>query len=228
MATSSDNHQDHHLFHGELSDAPGRNESWDEYVRYRGNNRWELIIEGTDFSGGGATEPIKETKSTKAIVAWALDRDAEIEEDWAEAIDNPNDDDDDDEDEDEDEDEDVQRQLGPRGERLREIAESVNATYCVSCLDGWISGSWPPERAIRILNITGVTRRSVWRARYRVYEVDTNLGPGFLYPPDAHRAAKLVLKSEGSMSPGRVVKVSGALMVKIEALRPRLEALSEQ
>jgi len=221
MATSSDNHQDHHLFHGELSDAPGRNESWDEYVRYRGNNRWELIIEGTDFSGSGATKPIKEAKSTKAIVAWALDRDAKIEEDWAEAID-----DDDDDGEDEDEDEDVQRQLGPRGERLREIAESVNATYCVSCLDGWISGSWPPERAIRIVNITGVTRWGPWRTRHRVYEVDTNLGPGFLYPPDTNHAAKLILKSENSMSSGRVVKVSRALMVKIDALRPRLEALS--
>jgi hypothetical protein len=226
MATSSDNHQDHHLFHGELSDTPGRNESWDEYVRYRGNNRWELIIEGTDFSGSSETKPIKETKSTKAIVAWALDRDAEIEEDWAEAID---DDDDDDDDEDEDEDEDVQRQLGPRGERLREIAESVNATYCVSCLDGWISGSWPPERAIRVLRITGVTRRGVWiRMYHSVYEVDTNLGPGFLYPPDAHRAAQLVLKSESSMSAGRIVNVSNALMAKIEALRPRLEALREQ
>jgi hypothetical protein len=61
-----------------------------------------------------------------------------------------------------------------------------------------------------------------------VYEVDTNLGPGFLYPPDTNHAAKLILKSENSMSSGRVVKVSRALMVKIDALRPRLEALSEQ
>lgn len=55
------------LFRGELSEAPGRNESWDEYLRYRGNNRWELIVEGTDFSGTSAAKPIKEVMSTKAL-----------------------------------------------------------------------------------------------------------------------------------------------------------------
>jgi len=220
MAAYSDKHSHHFLFHGELSDAPGRNESWDEYLRYRGNNRWDLVIQGTDFSGSSATKPIKETKSTKAIVDWVLDRDAEIEEDWAEATDDPSDVDD-------DENDDVPRQLGPRAERLREIAASVNATYCVSCLDGWISGSWPPKRAIRILNVRGVTRRGVWiRMYHSVYEVDTNLGPGYLYPPDTNRTAKFILNSESSMSAGRIVNVPKALMAKIEALRPRLEALS--
>ena len=223
MVTSSRSNNRLPLFHGELSDAPGRNESWEEYLRYRGNNRWDLIIEGTDFSGSGEAKPIKETKSTKALVEWVLERDAEIEEDWTEAVDDAID-----LDNYEDEDEDVQRQLGPRAERLREIAASVSATYCVSCLDGWVSGSWPPKRAIRILNITGVTRWGVWRTRHRGYEVDTNLGPGFLYPPDTNCVAKLILKSENSMSAVRVVKVSKALMEKVETLRPRLEALSEQ
>ncbi len=123
------------LFHGELLDAPGRNESWDEYLRYRGNNRWELIVEGTDFSGTIAAKPVKEVMSTKALLTWVSERDAEIEEGSMEAIDDPE----------TSEDEAPQRQFGPRAERLREIAVSVGATYCVSCLDGWLVGTWPPE-----------------------------------------------------------------------------------
>lgn len=159
--------------------------------------------------------------STKALVNWVLERDAEIKEGSTEAVDDLGESDDDD----------PQRQFGPYAERLREIAASAGATYCVSCLDGWLAGSWPPERqrAIRILDIKGVTRRGVWiRIYHSVYEVDTNLGPGSRYPPGADRAATLILKSESSMSAGRVVKVPTALMAKIEALRPDFESLSRQ
>lgn len=221
MTTDSRMSDRQFLFHGELSDAPGRNESWDEYLRYRGNNRWELIIEGTDFSGTIAAKPVKEVMSTKALVTWVSERDAEIEEGSTDAVD----------DLESSQDDDPQRQFGPRAERLREIAVSVGATHCVSCLDGWLAGSWPPEkhRAIRILDIKGVTRRGGWiRIYHSVYEVETNLGPGFLYPPGADRAAKLILKSERSMSAGRVVKVPPALMAKIESLKPSFEALTRQ
>jgi len=205
------------LFHGELSDAPGRNESWDEYLRYRGDNRWELIAEGTDFSGTGVAGTIREVMSTKAMVKWALERDEETREAsrrGAVPLDEPDDDD-------------PPRQFGPHAARLREIAASVGATYCLSRLDGWLAGSWPPkQRAARILDIKGVTRRSVWIGVHSgVYEVDSNLGPAYLYPPGADRAAKLVLKSETSTSAGWVVKVPIKLMAKIEALKPDLESL---
>jgi hypothetical protein len=36
----------HHLFHGELSDAPGRNESWDQFLCYQENNRGSLSQKG--------------------------------------------------------------------------------------------------------------------------------------------------------------------------------------
>lgn len=209
------------LFHGTLADAPGRNESWDEYLRYGGNNRWELIIEGTDFSGISAAESVKEVMSTKALVKWVQERDAEIKGTATGAIDGLE----------ESDDKDAQRRFGPRAERLREIAVSVGAAYCVSCLDSWLAGSWPPEkrRAIRILDIKGVTRRGVWiRIFHSVYEVDTNVGPGFLYPPGADRSGKLILKSESSMAPGRMVKVPTALMAKIEALKSCFESLAKQ
>jgi hypothetical protein len=41
----------HHFFEGELTDAPGRNETGDHYLQYKGNGRWELITHATDFSG---------------------------------------------------------------------------------------------------------------------------------------------------------------------------------
>lgn len=221
MATKSNADDRHFLFHGELSDAPGRNESWDEYVRYRGDNRWVLIVEGTDFSGTSMGKPDKEPMSTAALVNWVLERDAEITEGSAEVLDDSGESDGDD----------PERQFGPRAERLRDIAANVGATYCVSCLDGWVAGSWPParQRAVRILDIKGVTRRGVWiRIYHSVYEVETNLGPGYLYPPGADRTAKLVLKSESSMSPGRIVKVPTALMAKIEILMPEFESLGKK
>lgn len=208
----------HFLHHGELSDTPGRNESWNDYVRYRGNNRWELITEGTDFGGRGKAEPVLERMSTKALVSWALERDAEISEASLK----------DSEVQDEDAN-DALRRLGPYGERLREIAVAVGASYCVSCLEGWVAGSWPPkgrQPAAHILAITGVTQRGIWiRTYHSVFIAETNLGPAYLYPPGADRSARLVLKSETSMSAGRIVKVPKALLAQITELRPALAAL---
>lgn len=218
-ATTEDRHL---LFHGELSDAPGRNESWNDFLRYRGNNRWELINEGTDFSGISDAEPMKEPLSTRALVNWVLERDAEIDDGLSWNAD----------DQDEADENDPPRQLGPYGRRLREIATTVDAPYCVLCLDRWLTGSWPPEkkqRAVTVLDIKGVTRRGAWiRIYHKVFDVETNLGPAFLYPPDAARTARLVLKSEGSISAGRIVKVSNALVAKIDALKPAFDLLKEE
>ena len=68
----------HHLFHGELSDAPGRNESWDQFLCYQENNRWVLITEGTAFSGTAELEATKDSMSTRQLLTWVLERDDEI------------------------------------------------------------------------------------------------------------------------------------------------------
>jgi len=211
--------RDRHFLHdGELLDVPGRNESWNDHVRYRGNNRWELITEGTDFNGWGKAEPVHERMSTKALVSWALERDAEISDGSLK----------DSEVQDEDAN-DAPRKLGPYGERLREIAGAVGASYCVSCLEGWVAGNWPPKSrqpAVRILAITGVTRRGIWiRTYHSVFVAEKNLGPAYLYPPGADRSARLILKSETSMSAGRIVRVPNALFAQITELRPALAAL---
>jgi hypothetical protein len=206
-------HDRHTLFNGELSDAPGRNESWTEYLRYRGNNRWELTIEGTDFGGTSTAEPMKEVMGTKAMVHWVLDRDSENENGSP------------------DDDGDSSKAFGPYAETLREIAVIEGASFCVACLDGLLTGSWPPVKkqpVVHLLDIKGVTRRGVWiRIYHSVFVVDTNLGPAYLYPPGHDRRAKLVLKNESSMSPGRMVKVPKALMPQIEALKPAFESLKD-
>lgn len=208
----------HVLYHGQLSDVPGRNESWIEYVRYFGNNRWELITEGTDFDGQSQADPIRERVSTTALVNWALERDAEmgdspVEEDDQQAQHVG----------------DVPRELGPRGERLLDIATEVDAQYCVSTLNAWMVGAWPANKtlpAVHISAVTGVTQRGIWiRIYHSVFMVDTNLGPAYLYPPGEDRSARLVLKSESSMAPGRIVKVPKALIARIEELKPALAAL---
>ena len=70
------------------------------------------------------------------------------------------------------------RAFGPYAERLREIAVEVGADYCVSCLDRWLKGAWPPVRnppMLKILEVRGVTRRGNMdqdlsqRLRYRDY-----------------------------------------------------------
>lgn len=206
----------HFLYHGELTDAPGRCESWNDYLTYLGRGRWELLAEGTDFSGICDIEPVKQLMSTRALIDWVMDRDAELEE-----TSTPKNEDDGD-----GEEESPQRSLGLYGWRLYEIAQLEEASYCVTCLERWMAGTWPPQRAVRVLDIKGVTRRGVWiRIYHRVFDVDTNLGPAFLYPPAPDRRAQLVLKSESSMSQGRVVRVTRKLMAKIEALMPALEAL---
>lgn len=202
--------QAHLIFHGELSDAPGRDESWDEYVQYLGNNRWKLIVEGTDFAGVASEPPVTELMSTTSIINWVLERDAEFEVDAEASSD--------------DEDSNSLRVLGPRGALFREIAVSEGAAYCVTCLDGWLSGSWPPKKkqaALRLLEVKGLTQRGVWtRVYHKVFDVDTNLGPAFMYPPNAEHIARVVMKTERAMSPGRMVKVPKALWPKIHALSP--------
>lgn len=207
----------HHFFHGELTDAPGRNESWDHYLRYRGNGRWHLITESTDFSGMDDLPDSKELMSTRQLVQWAIERDSEIES--SQLSRDSLDDDDVDE---------SKKPLGPYAERLREIALDVGATYCVKCLAGWAACTWPTIPTLRILKVVGVMRRGVWiRIYHDVYRVETNLEDAYMYPPDQDGYAKVVLESEGSMSSGRKVKLDKSILKQVGEYEPDLKKLKE-
>jgi len=160
----------------------------------------------------------KEVMSTRQLVQWAIERDFEIEESSQHSGDSSDDDDV----------EESQKPLGPYTERLREIALDVGATYCVKCLAGWAAGTWPTIPTLRILKVVGVMRRGVWiRIYHDVYRVETNLGDAYMYPPDQDGYAKIVLKSEGSMSSGRKVKLDKSILKQVGEYEPDLKKLKE-
>lgn len=206
----------HHFFHGELTDAPGRNESWDHYLRYRGNGRWQLITQSTDFSGMEELSESKEDMSTRQLVQWVIERDEESEESSERNDDSP-----DAVDVDE-----SQKSLGSYAKRLKEIALDVGASHCVKCLDGWVMGTWPSLPVLRILKIVGVTRRGIWIKIYHdVYKVVTNCGAAYMYPPDKDGYATVALEAQGSMSPGRKVKLDKSILKQVIEYEPDLKKL---
>ncbi len=213
----------HHLFHGELTDAPGRCEIWDEYVRYLGDSRWVHLTRSTDFLGTSHAPDVRQRMSTKGMVRWAIDRDSEdIESARMEQVcrewDAGGDDDESDADADE-------ADTWERVERLRGIAVQAGATYCVKLLDGWKNRTWPPikrrrEKALKVLRVVGTTRRGIWiRIYHDVYSVETNLGPAYMYQPvDGH--ARVVMKTAGSMDQGSLVKLSQQILKEVAAQGP--------
>ena len=213
----------HQLFSGELHDAPGRAESWTEYVRYLGDSRWELINEGSDYEG---TEPVKastERLGTKALLLRILQRDADELDNVSRKlrfvpIQN--------------EDEDELPQIGPRATRLFEIAKVEGATFCLECLNGWFEGRWPkPTRlppAPKICCIKGVTKRGIWLGVYRaVFSIETTLGAAYLEPPQKNGVSSLRLVTSGSSDRGWPVRLTNQQMAEIEKFAPSLNALKE-
>jgi len=64
-----------HLFSGELSDAPGRCESWTEELCYLGKNKWLLRTSGTDFSGTKEGETFQEENDTNGMLERLIELD---------------------------------------------------------------------------------------------------------------------------------------------------------
>ena len=64
-----------HLFSGELSDAPGRCESWTEELCYLGKNEWLLRCSGTDFSGTKEGETFQEENDTNRMLERIIELD---------------------------------------------------------------------------------------------------------------------------------------------------------
>jgi len=64
-----------HLFSGELSDAPGRCESWTEELCYLGKNKWLLRSSGTDFSGTKEGETFQEENDTNGMLERLIELD---------------------------------------------------------------------------------------------------------------------------------------------------------
>jgi hypothetical protein len=115
-----------YLHGGELSDMPGRCETWQVSVRHLGDDKWQLELSGTDFCGFEEREAEVDTMTTDALVDWALTMDEmeasprprrayrpgcadELPEDDDEVV-----------------------ELGPRASALLRIAELVGAEDCIN------------------------------------------------------------------------------------------------
>lgn len=207
----------HHLFHGDLSDAPGRNEEWDHYLDYRSNGQWVLITQSTDFSGTVEEPTSKVVMGSRKLLKWVIERDKEIIESEAHAV--------------TDNDEEDAQRLGPFTKRLKEISIEVGAHYCADLIDRWVNGRWPPVakgKKLVIRNVTGVTRRGVWIGIYHcVYAIDTNLGPAYMYEPDADGYATVILKSNSSTNQGRP-KLSKSILSQVKKFQTDMNALKSK
>jgi hypothetical protein len=190
--------------------------NFEERVRYLGGGKWVYVVE--DLMDGTA---IRDRFSTKRLIEWVLERDSneptlscQEQSSNAQAS--------------EEEEEDDSRRLGPRGSQLLGIAREVGADLCARRLQGWAEGNWPkPMPAPRILAVTGVAERLVWRSYHAVYAVDTRAGPGYLYPPEDDGTAVLVLKRSGSSSadPKWTIRPGRKLLAQIAAHAAAFEAL---
>jgi hypothetical protein len=131
----------HLVYEGQLSDIPGRNESWVDYVRYLGRGQWEWVTKGTDSFGAESGEVIREKTGTRNLLGWVFERYEELlsEDEYQEQ----------DKETAEGEDEEPEarpREFGPYADILRYVAETVGATYCVQCLERWRVNDWPPGK----------------------------------------------------------------------------------
>lgn len=197
----------HTLYIGYLNDWPGRDEHWEESLRYRGNGRWTWCLE----SLRPAESPIYERVSTRDLIARMMDEDANVDEPWiAYGGENSG----------------VTVSLGPRGEALLAIAEEEGAEYCVKCLKGWLDGTWPPRRKpplVRVLSIVGRAERPVWRGVvHHGLLVETNRGPAFLYPNHESGLARGVFPPiEGPNAATFSTKLSHKLVAALDKIAVR-------
>lgn len=206
----------HELFNGHLSDAPGRCETWTEWVTYLGRSRWRLSIEGSDFGGQYASDADVMHLSTKKLIEWALERDSEdVDADCGDSIEADDDD----------------ANLGPasgiRSRALLVIAKAVGATHCERRLRCLASPAGREPKPPSIQAVTGVARHIPWRgAGTLVYTVQTNLGQGYLCPLGPDGTAHLVLGAVNSHSSGWAVTLTRRVQAALTALAPEMDRLA--
>jgi hypothetical protein len=89
----------------------------------------------------------------------------------------------------------------------------------------WGTRQTEKKPAIRIIAIKGMTNRGIWLHIYKtVFEVDTNLGSAYLYPPTSNNMARLVFTTEIASSPGRLVRLTKANCLRITEISAALKA----
>lgn len=119
------------IFSGELTDAPGRMESWTEWLTHFGGDDWEVSLEGTDFTGTGETEQLSQQFTTHDLLAWLQESDSENR---------------------------PYRRVGSRLRALRTYAEKAELVELLKLIERVRRGTWPPKPPRpKVTAITGIT-----------------------------------------------------------------------
>ena len=141
-------------------------EDWVDYLRYDGASRWTMRT--INLLGD---EKITQRYGTKALIEWALEREAQEYE-------NNND---------PDEEFDSEERLGVVLSKLLEIAERANANYCIQCIERIKRGEplvKPKLINLQVTKIKGVTIKGIWIRVYSAFFVaETPEGEAYLWFP---------------------------------------------
>jgi hypothetical protein len=163
-------HTWYELFHGELTDAPGRCESWTDELRYLGNEEWIWRVQSTDFTGLEEKQADEQKWSSKNLVEFILERDfyefesptyvhGYIEYLKKQGLDS--------------------EAIGPRTLNLRGIANKVGSKYCFEkinqyeqeAIDKLEEYCEEDEEELELTEQEKLERKEKWR----IYEEKTNL-----------------------------------------------------
>ena len=183
----------HLLFEGELTDAPGRCESWTEHVEYLGDGKWRLCIEGTSFDGTKAEQPNIEEFTTARLVNWVKERSLEDEEDGEGRI-----------------------------EALVGIAKKVGCGECLKLLekDGKPKSAKRGKGNVpKVTKVIGKGQRTIWLHKtVPAIEVETDQGLGTLVEINGKNVWHLKLKSQTGLNDGFEVELEKPVLDQIKSL----------
>lgn len=156
------------IFEGELSDAPGRWETWTEYLTNLGADCWEIEIIDNDHTVGEVQELFREQYSTVELIDWLRDRDGADQNNAPIAKRTP--------------------RVGERLKTLERYAKSASLSQLITIINRVRGDSWPPKpKAPRVLKITRVvefSRPPNGRGpKDKFLVVETENGPGIMSIP---------------------------------------------
>lgn len=176
----------HLLFEDELTDMPGRCESWTEQVAYLGDGKWRLRIEGTNFEGTAQAEAETKDFDAAGMAKWAMRCDREDDESG-----------------------------GARAKALAEIAKQVGCKECLEILSGHGAKQQAEvPRVLRILG--NGQRSVWIRTGVDAVEVETDQGQGTLVPTKDKAVWNLKLKKQTGINEGFEIRLEKALLDQIK------------
>jgi hypothetical protein len=150
------------IYSGELSDMPGRAESWTEEVVAHADGTWALVVRATDFLGHNESEPTEEHFADAGLlIEYLRERDFE---------DVPS------------------RRAGPRLSELDDFARSIGRTDVVEAIEAIRHPPRPrPPKVLAVLGTVIIGPFPSGRGRSAYLRVSTDRGPAIMSIRDGEK-----------------------------------------